>query len=82
VIERWWWLTSKRMTITVRTLDNMIVQTPPIVRKFRGAPISNLTRWMHTQGGFYCKIYPPEGGEQGTTCRWSENIDSTKEKRA
>jgi hypothetical protein len=46
-----WWLSNSRMTVRVRTDDNhVIVETAPIVRKFRGQPLENLTRWLRRMG--------------------------------
>jgi hypothetical protein len=49
----WYWLSSNRMTVGVEVdEDDIIEDTPPIVRKFRGQPLANLARWMGWQGGF------------------------------
>lgn len=45
----WVWLSNKRMTIAVRIVDGRIVETPPIVRAFKGQPTKNLVRWMMWQ---------------------------------
>lgn len=47
----WYWLSTPRMTVAVRLNDsNVIVEAPPIVRKFIGQPSTNLGRWMRKQG--------------------------------
>lgn len=46
------WLSTERMTVAVRAADGMIVEAPPIVRKFIGQPGINLERWMRQQSGF------------------------------
>lgn len=51
-VERWWWLSSNRMTIAIRTVDDRVVSAPPIARKFVGQPSKALVRWMRKQGGF------------------------------
>jgi len=49
---REWWLSSRRMTIWVKTRNGKIIDSAPIARKFRGQHLSNLARWMDRQGGF------------------------------
>jgi hypothetical protein len=46
-----YWLSNSRMTVRV-TVDALskIVSAAPIVRRFVGQPLSNLTRWMNKQG--------------------------------
>lgn len=52
-VERWWWLSTERMTVTVGVDDEGVVRTaPPIVRKFIGQHVSRLTAWMRKQPGF------------------------------
>ena len=49
--DGWWWVSSKRMTVGVRTKAYRIVEAPPVVRVFLGQPIGNLVDWMAKQGG-------------------------------
>jgi hypothetical protein len=50
------WLSSKKMTIGVDTDEKgIIIDSAPIVRKFRGQHIKNLVSWMRRQGGFKAK---------------------------
>ena len=46
-----YWLSSRKMTIAVR-VEVVIVEAPPIARKFIGQPLENLVGWMTRQGGF------------------------------
>ena len=47
----WYWLSTKRMTIGVRiSADGIVQEGPPIVRKFIGQPLRNLTNWLQRQG--------------------------------
>lgn len=46
------WLSTERMTVAVRAVDGVIVDAPPIVRRFIGQPGVNLERWMRQQPGF------------------------------
>ena len=49
----WWWLSSRKMTVAVETDNGDVIRTtPPIVRKFQGQPLRNLTRWMQTHGSY------------------------------
>ena len=50
--RRWHWLSSESMTVAVQTLDDVIVEGPPIVGSFRGQPLGELRFWMQRQGGF------------------------------
>jgi hypothetical protein len=38
------------MTVGVATKDDTVVRSAPIVRRFVGQPLANLTRWMRRQG--------------------------------
>lgn len=48
------WVSSNGMTVcvTVSRKSGLIQEAPPIVRKFVGQPLVNLSRWMQRQGGF------------------------------
>jgi hypothetical protein len=49
----WFWFSTTRMTVTVRTNKaGIIVESPPITRKFLGQPIGNLRGWLKKQPGF------------------------------
>jgi hypothetical protein len=48
----WWWLYTERMTVVVRVDNGLVVEAPPIVRKFIGQPQENLLRWLSFQPGF------------------------------
>jgi len=51
-----YWVSSKKMTISVDVdAEDIIIDTPPIVQKFKGQPLDNLIRWMKKQGGFRIK---------------------------
>jgi hypothetical protein len=39
------------MTVKVTTRDSFIVEAAPIVRRFMGQTISDLTKWMGGMGG-------------------------------
>ncbi len=41
-----YYLSSPRMTVEVKVRDGLIVWTAPVVWRFRGQPLVNLTRWM------------------------------------
>lgn len=48
-----YWLSCKKFTVQVEVDDNgIITEGAPIVKKFVGQPIVNLTRWMNDLGGF------------------------------
>lgn len=48
-----YWLSCRGFTVQVNCDDDdKIIFAAPIVRKFRGQPLSNLFRWMNTFGGF------------------------------
>lgn len=53
-----WWLSSRRMTVVVEERDGIVVDAAPIVRKFIGQPLENLTRWMRQQGGYREHKFP------------------------
>lgn len=50
-MSEWVYLSTEGMTITVRTEDGIIVEGPPIVKKFMGQPLRNLMRWLGNQAG-------------------------------
>lgn len=43
---RSWYLSGPRMTVQVDTRDGIIIWGAPVVTKFMGQPLTNLTRWM------------------------------------
>ncbi|MHA1839868.1 MAG: hypothetical protein ACTSYO_07955 [Candidatus Ranarchaeia archaeon] len=45
------------MTVLVETKDRHISKAAPIVRKFIGQPLNNLSNWMRKQGGFKIHKY-------------------------
>lgn len=45
----WWWLSTAKWTCAVSTRGHMIADTPPLLRKFKGQPISNLMRWARSR---------------------------------
>ncbi len=48
----WYWLSSEVMTVTVGVRGGYIIETPPIVRRFKGQKITALIGWMRQQKGF------------------------------
>lgn len=48
----WWYLSTERMTVAVRLTDGIVVEAPPIVRRFLGQPSRNLGAWLRKQPGF------------------------------
>jgi hypothetical protein len=57
---RSFWLSSKKMTISVDTnRKGIIVDGASIVRVFRGQHINKLIKWMKKQGGFKAKEITP-----------------------
>ena len=63
------YLSSRRMTVCVTTepvpdINRMkrqiIIEAPPIVRKFIGQPLLNLVLWMRRQGGFMQEVLEKE----------------------
>lgn len=47
-----YWLSCSKMTVRVDVRDGVIIDAAPVVRKFVGQPLENLTRWMWKLGGF------------------------------
>lgn len=48
-----YWLSSKRMTVSVETNDSgILIDVAPIVRVFIGQHINNLRNWMSGHCGF------------------------------
>jgi hypothetical protein len=51
--DRWYWLSTHRMTILARVDEQgRIAQAPPIARTFVGQPFDNLRAWLARQGGY------------------------------
>ena len=46
-----WWISCHRMTVFVGTENGGIVEAAPIVRRFIGQPLSNLTGWLGRRFG-------------------------------
>lgn len=45
-----YYLSSKAMTVGIVTKDGLIVEAPPIAKKFIGQSLNNLIDWMAKQG--------------------------------
>lgn len=50
--DKFYWVSTNRMTGLVTVREGRVVLTPPILRKFLGQPFANLINWMITQEGF------------------------------
>lgn len=50
-VDEEWWVSSKKMTFSVITVDNIIIDSAPIGRKFVGQHLIKLLKWMEKQGG-------------------------------
>jgi hypothetical protein len=60
-VDGWWWLSTKRMTFAVLILDDVIVETAPIARKFVGQPPAALSRWLQKQGRIWARRLDDSG---------------------
>ena len=49
-MTEWWYVSTERMTCLVGLDDGIIVEAPPILRKFIGQPPKNLGNWLRQQG--------------------------------
>lgn len=56
-VDRDWWVSSDRMTFVVTTVDNKIIDSAPIGKKFIGQRLVNLLKWMKKQGGLRVHKY-------------------------
>lgn len=45
-----YYISSTKMTVCVTVDNNIITESAPIVRKFIGQPLSNLTKWLKKFG--------------------------------
>lgn len=52
-----WWVSSKRMTFEVVTVDNVIIDSAPIGRKFKGQHLMKFLKWLKKQGGLKVHRY-------------------------
>ena len=52
--DGWWWVSMVWMTVAVYVRSGLVVDGPPIVRRFVGQASKALGRWMRRQGGFEC----------------------------
>lgn len=49
----WWYVTTTRWTCAVETTDALVITTtPPLLRRFRGQHLRNLTGWARRFDGF------------------------------
>jgi hypothetical protein len=44
--NKWYWISCKKFTVGVETLDYIVIQAPPIVKTFEGQHIINLICWV------------------------------------
>lgn len=47
-----YWLSSRKMTVSVVVLGKTIIKAAPVIGCFVGQPLSNLCSWMRCQGEF------------------------------
>lgn len=47
-----WWFSCSKFTVLVITVNGIIRDGAPIIRKFKGQRLENLARWMAKFGGF------------------------------
>lgn len=59
-VEQYWWVSSNKMTFGVVTVDNKIINSAPIGRKFIGQHLVRLLKWMNKQGGLRVHHYVNE----------------------
>jgi len=55
-----WWCSSRRITAWVRTREDAIEDTAPILRTFVGQRLDALDAWMARQGGYRRMELPDE----------------------
>jgi len=46
-----YWVSSKKFTGQVDSVDGLIVDAPPVWRKFKGQPLNNLLAWLRRIDG-------------------------------
>lgn len=51
-----YWVSSTKYTVTVLVIDDKVVWSPPLTKKFVGQPIQNLLNWFGKQKGFTYEI--------------------------
>jgi len=49
---RHWWFSTTKMTVYVKTENDIIIETADITKCFIGQHIRNLANWMRKQEGF------------------------------
>lgn len=59
-VDQNWWVSSNKMTFTITTVDNKIIDSAPIGRKFIGQHLVRLLKWMKKQGGLRVQQYVNE----------------------
>jgi hypothetical protein len=48
----WWYLSCRRFTVAVAVRDGLVVEGPPIVRRYVGKPAKQLGAWARSSGSF------------------------------
>lgn len=59
-IDEIWWVSNRAMTFLVWTVNNKIIDTAPIGKKFIGQHLVKLLKWMKKQGGLKIHKYDPK----------------------
>lgn len=54
---QWTQVVTQSFTCGVKTEDDIITETAPILKKFKGQPFSNLINWLSNKIGTY-KLLP------------------------
>lgn len=53
-----WWISTLSFTAGAVARDGVVVEAAPILRKFKGQPVSNLTDWASKLPGFRYESWP------------------------
>jgi hypothetical protein len=48
---RWYYVSCKQFTCAIVERDGKIIETAPILYRFRGQALENLVRWLHSLNG-------------------------------
>jgi hypothetical protein len=67
-----WWLSNTSMTVRVVVNEHgAVVESAPIVQKFIGQPLQNLTKWMNRRPGFTASVIGQADTATSASCRCS-----------
>jgi len=47
--KKYYWVSCSKFTVMIIVVNNKIIDAAPVINKFVGQPLDNLSKWMNTK---------------------------------